>query len=60
MSSINQPKFYTPEEIGDILRVSVGKVYQLIESGELKATKVGRQFRISAEALQEYINRQTQ
>ncbi len=52
-------KFYTIEEVAAILRVNPAKVRQLIAAGEIRATKVGKQYRISEEALQEYIERNT-
>lgn len=50
-------RFYTVEEVAQILRVSEPTVRKLIESGELQATRVGRQYRISQEALDDYIAR---
>ncbi len=50
-------KFYTVEEVAKLLRVSIPTVRQLIENGELKATRVGRQYRISEDDLNEFINR---
>jgi excisionase family DNA binding protein len=49
--------FYTIDEVAGILKVNPATVRQLIASGELKATKVGRQYRISQEALDDYIAR---
>jgi excisionase family DNA binding protein len=51
--------FYNIEEIAQILKVNPAKVRQLIANGELKSAKVGKQYRISEEALQEYIARVT-
>jgi excisionase family DNA binding protein len=50
-------KFYTVEDVAAILKVSEPTVRKLIASGELRATQVGRQYRISQEALDEYIAR---
>jgi putative molybdopterin biosynthesis protein len=50
-------KFYTIEEIADILRVNPAKVRQLLKSGDLKSTRIGKQYRISEEQLQEYLRR---
>jgi len=50
-------KFYTIEEVADILRVNPATVRKLIDTGELKATRVGRQYRISQEQLDDYIQR---
>lgn len=50
-------KFYTIEEIADILRVNPAKVRQLIKASDLQATRVGKQYRISEEQLQDYLKR---
>jgi excisionase family DNA binding protein len=57
MRSHMSVKFYTIEEVAAILRVHHTKVRQLVAAGEIQATKVGKQYRISEEALQEYIAR---
>ena len=49
---------YTIEECADLLKVSVSTVRKLIASGELKAFKVGGQWRIRKEDLDSYIDRQ--
>ena len=49
--------YLTVEEVAAYLRVSEATVRKLIESGELKATRVGRQYRISRESLQDYERR---
>lgn len=50
-------KFYTVQEVAEFLRVNERTVLNFIASGELKATRVGRQYRISQEQLDEYIAR---
>jgi putative molybdopterin biosynthesis protein len=45
----------TLEEVANELRVSVQTVRRLINSGQLKAVRVGRQLRVSREALDDYI-----
>lgn len=42
--------FYTMREVAAMLRVSRFTVSRLIAKGELAATRVGRQYRISVEA----------
>ena len=49
--------YLTVEEVAAYLRVSEATVRKLIESGELKATRVGRRYRISRESLQDYERR---
>lgn len=50
-------KFYTVKEVAAILRVNERTVLNLIAAGDLRATQVGRQYRISEEQLQDYIAR---
>ncbi len=45
---------YTVEEVAQMLRVSSATVRRLIENGELKAIRVGKQLRISKEAFEDY------
>ncbi len=54
---MTEPKFYTIEEVAKILRVNERTVRKLIDRGELKTTRVGRQYRISQEQLDEYLQR---
>jgi putative molybdopterin biosynthesis protein len=49
---------YTVEEIAKMLRVSTETVRKLIAQGEIRAKRVGRQYRISQEALNEYLSKQ--
>lgn len=44
--SINPNKFYAPKEVAAMLKVSKRVVYRLIDIGELRAFKVGAQWRI--------------
>jgi excisionase family DNA binding protein len=50
-------KFYTLEEVADMLRVSVETVRRLVLSGEIEAKRVGRQYRISQENLNKYLEK---
>jgi len=47
--------FYTVEQIAHILQVHWQTVLNYIKSGKLKAVKLGKGYRISREALQEFI-----
>jgi excisionase family DNA binding protein len=42
----NNHKFLTTDEALDALRISYGTLLKLLQSGEVRATKVGRQWRI--------------
>lgn len=49
---------YTPEELAAKLQVAVRTVYKLIKSGQLPASQVGRQYRISDEQLDRFMKSQ--
>lgn len=44
-------KFYTLNEVADILRVSRRTIYRYIKMGKLKAVKVHGQWRVSSEEI---------
>lgn len=48
-------QLYTPEEVAQILKVSRRAVQELLRRGELVGVKVGRYWRVSREALEEYL-----
>ena len=48
-------KLYTIEEIADLFKVTHRAVYKWINAGKLTAFKVGREWRITEEGLQEFI-----
>lgn len=47
-------KYYSPKEIASIYNVGVWLIYGLIRSGKLEAEVIGKQKRISQEALDAY------
>ena len=49
------PQIMTPSEAAGVLRVSEEDVIAAIESGDLKARKIGKAYRISKEALDEFL-----
>lgn len=51
------PRFMKPDEVADVLRVSVAQVYTLMRSGQLPAVKIGRRgvWRVSPTALAGYV-----
>jgi len=49
------PSVMTPTEAAQILKVSEEDVVAAIQSGELKAKKIGNAYRISKEALEEFL-----
>jgi len=48
---------YTLEEVADILKVSVATVRSLVNSGQIKAFKVGNQWRVRKKDLEAYMSR---
>lgn len=56
MSEKKKPTIYTLHEIEEILGVTQRTLYRWIDAGSLKAFKAGRTWRVSEEALQEFIN----
>lgn len=49
------PDVMTPSEAAEILRVAEEDVLEAIKSGDLKAKKIGKAYRISREALEAYL-----
>jgi len=45
----------TVQEVAKMLRVSEWKVYQLLETGSIKGFKVGRQWRVKTEKVDNYV-----
>jgi excisionase family DNA binding protein len=50
-------KFLTTDEVADKMRVSRNTVIQMIDRGELRATRFGKQWRIREVDLIEYVTR---
>ena len=48
----------TVAEVADALRVSTMTVYRLIRTGELAAVRIGRTYRVSDSAFEDYLRRQ--
>ncbi len=49
-------ELYTPQEVANLLKIKKNTVYELIKRGELKCRKIGKQFRIRKDDLEEYLN----
>ena len=52
-----EPRFLRPEEVAEVLNVTVAQVYTLMRSHQLKAVKIGKRgvWRVAVEALDNYI-----
>lgn len=50
------PSFLTVQDLRDILRVGRDNVYNLVNSGQFKTIKVGRQIRVPKDAFVNWLN----
>ena len=50
-----RPRFLTPAEVAEQLRVSSMTVYRLIKSGELRAARIGKSYRLLPEDVDAYL-----
>ncbi len=48
-------KFYTVQEIADLVQLSPGRIYETIRLGLLPAVHFGRQVRIEEQAFREFV-----
>lgn len=54
MSSSAQDTLFTPEQVANKLDLHVKTVRRYIRDGELEAVKVGKRYRVTAKALEEF------
>lgn len=52
---MNKFKFYTPQEVADMLNVTLRTVYTYIKAEDLKANKVQGRWAIAEKDLEEFI-----
>ena len=50
-----EEQFLSPVEVAEILQIKKNTVYEMIKRGDLKATKMGKQFRIAQKDVYEYM-----
>lgn len=48
-------KLYTLQEVADILKVTRQTIYNYVTSKRIKATKFGREYRVTEEDLKQFI-----
>ena len=48
-------RLLTVDEVSDVLRVHRGRIYELARAGALPVVRLGRQIRVSGEALERWI-----
>ena len=53
-------EYLTPREVMELLYIGKNTLYKLLNSGELKGFRVGKQWRITKGALQEYADRRSE
>jgi excisionase family DNA binding protein len=52
---MQEEKYFTPAEIAEKFRVTTRTVWEWIRTGQLRAVKVGKYYRISEAALNEFV-----
>jgi excisionase family DNA binding protein len=57
MTAKVNPSLHTMQQVAEMLSVSVQTVARLVRNNELKAIKLGRQVRISQDAVDSYLAR---
>ena len=54
-TSSPRPRLLTPNEVAEQLRVSTMTVYRLIKSGDLRAVRVGKAYRLLEDDVDAYL-----
>jgi excisionase family DNA binding protein len=55
-TGLEDVNFLTVAEVAGVMRVSKMTVYRMVHAGELTAVRVGRSFRVPAQAVREYLS----
>ena len=53
-----EKKFYTPQEVADLLQLRVQTVYDYVRQGKLSAVRLGNRYRIARTDLGTFLDRQ--
>jgi excisionase family DNA binding protein len=53
-------QLYTPQEVADILKLKATTIRAYIRDGKLKAAKFGREYRVSKEDLEKFVEQSKQ
>lgn len=53
-------RVYTLDEVAEVLKITRRTLYAYVKEGKLKAVKIGREWRVSEAALQDFINKGTE
>lgn len=54
---MSHDKFYTAQELADMLKVNIMTIYRYIKAKKLKAYKIGKEFRIDKKEFESFLNR---
>lgn len=57
MINIMEEKYYSIDEVADLLKVAYLTVYRWIKAGKLEAVKAGKQYRITQVALDVFLEK---
>jgi len=49
--------YLTPEQVAEVLEISIGSVYRHLQSGDLAGFQLGRQWRIPREEIEKFRRR---
>ena len=52
-------KLYTPEEMANLFAVKSKTIREWLKKGQLKGTKIGKQWRVKEQDLEEFLNHST-
>lgn len=55
--NVTEIKLFTLQEVADVLRVSRQTIYNYVTAKKLRATKYGKEYRVTEEDLQEFIKK---
>ncbi len=53
-------KVYTVDEVAELLHVTRRTVYSYVKAGSLKATKIGKYWKITVKNLEEFLEKGTE
>ena len=53
---MNKKEFYTAEELAQKLRVNIMTIYRYIKAKDLKAYKLGKEFRITTKDFESFLS----
>lgn len=57
---MSEIKIYTVQELTELLKVTQRTLYRYIKAGQLKTIKLGREYRVTEDALKEFLEKGTE